>query len=189
MLIALFSMLAIAVFGSGESPFLIPKVDKKIKKVVVDKDRKKEILAVMKDYKKEWKILAKTKKKQAKNFKKLKVWQKGIELVVDIYNKSQTFPKEEIYGLTSQIRRSSVSIPSNIAEGSGRNSDKEFNRFLDISLGSSFELETQLIIAHKLKFLSDSDYETLNNEIIEEQLMPDSEEEDLELEIEEAEEA
>ena len=106
-----------------------------------------------------------------KNFKKLKVWQKGIELVVDIYKKSNKFPKEEVYGLTSQIRRSAVSIPSNIAEGSGRNSDKEFNRFLDISLGSSFELETQLIIAHKLKFLSDSDYETLNNEIIEEQKM------------------
>jgi len=106
-----------------------------------------------------------------KNFKKLKVWQKGIELVVDIYNKSQTFPKEEIYGLTSQIRRSSVSIPSNIAEGSGRNSDKEFNRFLDISLGSSFELETQLIIAHDLKFLSDSDFETLNDNTIEVQRM------------------
>ena len=75
-----------------------------------------------------------------KNFKNLKVWQKGIELVINVYKDSMKFPKEELYGLTSQIRRSAVSIPSNIAEGSGRNSDKEFNRFLDISLGSSFEL-------------------------------------------------
>lgn len=85
-----------------------------------------------------------------KNFKNLKVWQNGIELVVDVYKRLESFPKEEIYGLTGQIKRSSVSIPSNIAEGSGRGSNKDFNRFLDIALGSSFELETQLIIANKL---------------------------------------
>jgi four helix bundle protein len=65
-----------------------------------------------------------------KDFKKLKTWQKGIKLVVDIYKTSQIFPKEELYGLTSQVRRSAISIPSNIAEGAGRNSDKDFNRFL-----------------------------------------------------------
>lgn len=106
-----------------------------------------------------------------KNFKNLKIWQKGIELVVNVYKDSMKFPKEELYGLTSQIRRSAVSIPSNIDEGSGRNSDKEFNRFLDISLGSSFELETQLIIAHELEFLSDTTFEDLNNKVIEEQKM------------------
>ena len=90
-----------------------------------------------------------------KNFKNLKVWQRGIELVVDVYKKTNNFPNEELYGLTSQIKRSAISIPSNIAEGSGRGSKKDFNRFLDISLGSSFELETQLIIAKRLDFIND----------------------------------
>ncbi|WP_346859478.1 four helix bundle protein [uncultured Draconibacterium sp.] len=106
-----------------------------------------------------------------KNFKNLNIWRKGIDLVVNVYIKSKQFPKEEIYGITSQMRRAAVSIPSNIAEGSGRNSDKDFNRFLDISLGSSFELETQLIIAHELEFLSDKDFNELNEKVIEEQKM------------------
>lgn len=106
-----------------------------------------------------------------KDFKSLKVWQKGIKLVVDIYKTSNSFPKEEQYGLTSQIRRSAVSIPSNIAEGSGRNSDKDFHRFLEISLGSSFELETQIIIAHELEFLSDTEFNDLNDKVQEEQKM------------------
>jgi four helix bundle protein len=106
-----------------------------------------------------------------KNFKNLNVWRKGIDLVVNVYKKSKQFPKEEIYGLTSQIKRSAISIPSNIAEGSGRGSNKDFNRFLDISLGSSFELETQLIIAHELEFLSDNDFNELNEKVIEEQRM------------------
>lgn len=106
-----------------------------------------------------------------KDFKSLKIWQKGIKLVVDIYKTSQVFPKEELYGLTSQMRRSAVSIPSNIAEGSGRISDKEFNRFLEISLGSSFELETQLIIAHELEFLPDDDFTNLSEKVQEEQKM------------------
>lgn len=106
-----------------------------------------------------------------KDFKKLKTWQKGIKLVVDIYKTSQTFPKEELYGLTSQMRRSAISIPSNIAEGAGRNSDKDFNRFLDISLGSSFELETQVIIAKELEFLSDIEFHDLTEKIQEEQKM------------------
>lgn len=77
-----------------------------------------------------------------KDFKSLKVWQKGIKLVIEIYKSTKHFPQEELYGLTSQMRRSSVSIPSNIAEGSGRSSDKDFHRFLEISIGSAFELET-----------------------------------------------
>jgi len=106
-----------------------------------------------------------------KDFKKLKVWQNGIRLVVDIYKTSKNFPTEELYGLTSQIRRSAVSVPSNIAEGSGRNSDKKFNRFLNISLGSSFELETQIIIAHELEFLSNIEFDNLTEKVQEEQKM------------------
>ena len=106
-----------------------------------------------------------------KNFKNLKVWQRGIKIVVDVYKKVNHFPKDELFGLTSQIKRSAISIPSNIAEGSGRGTDKEFNRFLDIALGSSFELETQLIIAHELEFLSDESFLHLNKELDEEQKM------------------
>lgn len=106
-----------------------------------------------------------------KNFKNLKVWRKGIELVVDVYKTSSDFPKEELYGLTSQIRRSAISIPSNVAEGAGRGTDKDFNRFLDIALGSAFELETQIIIAHELEFLADNDFEELSVKLNEEQKM------------------
>ena len=106
-----------------------------------------------------------------KDFKNLKVWQKGIKLVVDVYKTSKNFPREEVYGLTSQMRRSAISIPSNIAEGSGRSSDKELHRFLDISLGSSFELETQIIIARELEFLSREDFSDLTKKVQEEQKM------------------
>ncbi|HLP03989.1 MAG TPA: four helix bundle protein [Paludibacter sp.] len=85
--------------------------------------------------------------------KELIVWQKGIELVKTIYDVTKTFPSTEQFGLTSQIRRCSVSIPSNIAEGCGRNSDKELVHFLYITLGSASELETQVIISHELGFL------------------------------------
>ena len=106
-----------------------------------------------------------------KNFKNLKIWKKGIDLVVNVYNKIDHFPKEELFGLTSQIKRSAISIPSNIAEGSGRGTDKDFNRFLDVALGSSFELETKLIIAHRLKFLNDENFTWLNEQLDEEQKM------------------
>lgn len=106
-----------------------------------------------------------------KDFKNLKVWQKGIKLVVDIYKTSKKFPKEELYGLTSLMRRSAISVPSNIAEGCGRNSDKDFNRFLEISLGSSFELETQIIIAHELEFLTKEEFFDLSDKVQEEQKM------------------
>ena len=97
-----------------------------------------------------------------RNFKELKVWQKSIDLAVDVYKASASLPADEKYGLNSQMKRGSVSIPSNIAEGSGRNSDKYFKNFLSISLGSAFELETQLIIANRLQLFDD----TLTNDLV-----------------------
>ena len=87
-------------------------------------------------------------------YQELKLWQKGIDLVVNVYKAVAEFPKEEKYGLTSQMKRSAVSIPSNVAEGAGRNHDKEFVQFLSVANGSSFELETQVIVANKLQMLS-----------------------------------
>ena len=87
-----------------------------------------------------------------KTHKDLDVWNLRIALVERIYILTQKYPKEELYGLTNQIRRSAVSIPSNIAEGAARNSNKEYIQFLYISLGSASELETQLIIAQKLNY-------------------------------------
>lgn len=89
----------------------------------------------------------------------LKIWNKAIELTVDVYKATASFPSDERFGLTSQSRRAAVSIPSNIAEGAGRNSMKEFNNFLGIANGSSYELQTQLVIANKLEML---DIELLN---------------------------
>ncbi len=89
-----------------------------------------------------------------KKHKDLDVWKKSILLVTLIYDVTKGFPNEEMYGLTNQIRRSAVSVPSNIAEGSARQGDKEFAHFLYISLGSLSELETQLIIANNLNYLS-----------------------------------
>jgi len=104
-------------------------------------------------------------------FKELKVWQKAIELVTNIYDRTSDFPKEEIYGLTSQLRRSSVSIPSNIAEGAGRKSNKEFSHFLDIARGSTYELETQLIISRNLDYINNHSCKELTIEIEEIQKM------------------
>lgn len=91
-----------------------------------------------------------------RNFRNLTIWNNGIELVLKVYELSSYLPNNEKYGLSSQICRASVSIPSNIAEGSSRNSDTEYKRFLEIALGSAFELETQLIIIQKLKFVDDN---------------------------------
>ncbi len=88
------------------------------------------------------------------NFKELIIWQKSMELVTDVYQASFTMPKNQQFSLIDQIQRSAVSIPSNIAEGSGRGTDKEFVRFLNISNGSCCELETQLTIAKNLNFLN-----------------------------------
>jgi len=87
--------------------------------------------------------------------KDLDVWKKSIDLVVTIYELSRNYPDSEKYGLTSQMRRSAVSVPSNIAEGAGRNSTKEFLRFLSIAQGSLSELETQVIISQKIGFTSE----------------------------------
>lgn len=89
-----------------------------------------------------------------KTHKDLDAWKNSINLVKDIYELTKSFPKDEIYGITSQIRRSAVSIPSNIAEGAGRSHNKEFIQFLYISLGSLSELETQLIISCEVKYLN-----------------------------------
>ncbi len=99
------------------------------------------------------------------NYHELKIWQEGRKLVKTVYSASANFPKEEIYGLTSQIRRAAISIPSNIAEGTGRTSDKEFKRFLDYAIGSLFELETQMILANDLDFIPNEDFETIQQDI------------------------
>ena len=98
------------------------------------------------------------------SYKDLLIWKKGIVLVVKVYQLTKAFPTEELYALTSQIKRASVSIPSNIAEGYGRNTDKSFSHFIDISRGSLCELETQLIIAKELGFIVNFE---LYNEILE----------------------
>lgn len=101
------------------------------------------------------------------NFKDLLVWQKTIDFVTEIYKATETFPNNEFYGLISQIRRASVSIPSNIAEGNSRRSKLDYLQFLKISRGSCAEVETQLIISKNLKFLNEEDYLKLNERIIE----------------------
>lgn len=88
-----------------------------------------------------------------KSFRELDIWKKGIELVKKIYGITAKFPASELYGLTSQMRRSAVSIPSNVAEGFRRRHSKEFKQFLSIALGSLAELETQLVIAEELHYL------------------------------------
>jgi four helix bundle protein len=89
------------------------------------------------------------------NYKEIKIWQHSRRLVKVIYLLTKEFPKEEIYGLTSQIRRAVVSIPANIAEGAGRGTDKDFSHFLDIARGSLFELETLIILSSDLEFISE----------------------------------
>ena len=96
--------------------------------------------------------------------KDLEAWKKSVDLVTEIYETTKTFPEDEKYGIVSQIRRAAISVPSNIAEGSSRNSDKEMLRFLDISLGSIAELETQMIISEKLGYISKTNiYEKINS--------------------------
>jgi len=96
-----------------------------------------------------------------RSYQELVAWQKGMALVTDIYSCTQKFPKEEIYGLTSQIRRAAVSIPSNIAEGQGRLTSGEFKQFLGHARGSVFEVETQLLVARDLSYLSDEAVQAL----------------------------
>ncbi|TCD27264.1 four helix bundle protein [Pedobacter psychrodurus] len=105
------------------------------------------------------------------NLKELKIWNKAIDLAVDVYKATSTFPSDERFGLISQSRRAAVSIPSNIAEGAGRNSVKEFNNFLGIANGSSYELQTQLVIANKLAILESEILDPLLTQIDELQKM------------------
>ncbi len=96
---------------------------------------------------------------------KLEVWKKSVDFVVLIYKATDSFPNEEKFGLTSQIRRASVSIPTNIAEGAARSSNKEFLHFLSISQGSASEVETQLLISHRLSFVNEKTYSNLRNDL------------------------
>ncbi|MBL7072730.1 MAG: four helix bundle protein [Candidatus Omnitrophica bacterium] len=99
------------------------------------------------------------------NFKQLKIWQKGIEVVKDVYTISRKFPKVELYCLTSQMRRAAISIPSNVAEGFKRFYDKEYKQFLNIALGSCAELETQLIVSRELEYVSGTEFEKVSEKI------------------------
>ena len=105
------------------------------------------------------------------NIKELKIWQKAIDLAVRVYEISSKFPADERFGLVSQTRRCAVSVPSNISEGAGRNTKGEFRQFLGIANGSSYELQTQMIIAEKLGFINQMDCEHLLDNIDELQKM------------------
>lgn len=106
-----------------------------------------------------------------RNFKKLLIWQKGFQIAVKSFDLVNNFPKEEKFAMSSQITRAAVSIPANIAEGSSRSSMKDYSRFLELSLGSAFELETQLLIAEEVNFGVSEKRKDLLKEIDEEQKM------------------
>lgn len=97
-------------------------------------------------------------------FRDLFIWQKSMNLVTNVYLITNSFPKEEVYGITSQIRRSSISIPSNIAEGYGRNGTKDYLKFLNIAIASLFELQTQLEITYNLKYITKEQFDIINEE-------------------------
>lgn len=97
--------------------------------------------------------------------RKLDLWQKSVEFVVSVYNVTKSFPPDEKFGLTSQIRRAAGSIPANIAEGAGRRSDKEFIHFLSNAQGSASEVDTHLFVASKLGFLQGNDHEELDRQL------------------------
>ncbi len=103
-----------------------------------------------------------------KNFKEIIIWQKGINLVKKIYILTKLFPAEEKYGIISQMTRAAISIPANIAEGSSRNSDKHYARFLQLALGSAFELQTYLIIVKEMKWALSEEIEPIANLLEEE---------------------
>jgi len=102
-----------------------------------------------------------------RNFRKLSVWEKSHTLTLNIYKSTSSFPKEELYGLTSQMRRAASSIPSNIAEGCGRNTQAQFARFLNIAFGSASELEYQLILSKDLSFINNEAFSELIEKITE----------------------
>jgi len=105
------------------------------------------------------------------NFKELKIWQNARSFVKDVYIATSNFPQEERFGLISQMRRSAISIPSNIAEGSGRNTEKDFSHFLNIALGSAYELQTQIFLSYDLELLKEEKMNALNSSLEEIQKM------------------
>ena len=100
-------------------------------------------------------------------FEELKIWQKAMDITEKCYKASENFPKEERFGLTSQLRRSAVSIPSNISEGAGRNTNGEFKQFLGIANGSSYELLTQLYLSTRLNLIKEENIRPIINEVLE----------------------
>ena len=102
-----------------------------------------------------------------KDFRDLIVWQKSHKLTLDVYEATRKFPKEELYGLISQLRRSSSSIPCNIAEGCGRRGNGEFHKFLQIATGSASEVEYQLLLAHELGYLNSVEFNDLSKAVVE----------------------
>lgn len=102
-----------------------------------------------------------------RDFRNLAVWEKAHQLTLDVYQVTQSFPADERFGLTSQIRRASSSIPANIAEGCGRSTDKDFARFLQIAFGSASELEYHLLLSHDLHIVDHDNYQNLQNGIVE----------------------
>ena len=102
-----------------------------------------------------------------KDFRTLKVWEKAHALTLAVYQAASNFPKQETYGITSQIQRAAVSIPTNIAEGCGKDSDPELKRFFVIAMGSSSELEYLLLLARDLCYLPEDKYDSLQNELVE----------------------
>ena len=101
-----------------------------------------------------------------RDFHKLIIWQRSHQLALSVYSISKLFPKDELFGLTSQIRRAVSSIPTNIAEGCGRASNKDFAHFLQIAIGSAAEVEYELLLAHDLDYINDNDYQTLTEETV-----------------------
>jgi four helix bundle protein len=104
---------------------------------------------------------------QVKNFRDVKVWNKSHDLALAVYRATAKFPAEERFGLTSQMRRSSTSIPTNVAEGCGRDGDRELTRFLQMAMGSASELEYQIMLAHDLNLLGAEAHETLTQQVTE----------------------
>jgi four helix bundle protein len=108
-----------------------------------------------------------------KDFKKLQIWQLGMEIVDDVYNMIPSLPSEERFGMKSQVTRAAVSVPANIAEGNGKRSEKDKKRFIEIALGSAFELETHLIIVKNRKWVEEKLIDELIEKVLKEQRMID----------------
>lgn len=109
-----------------------------------------------------------------KDFKKLQIWQLGMEIVDDVYNMIPSLPSEEKFGIKSQITRAAVSVPANIAEGNGKRSEKDKKRFIEVALGSAFELETHLIIVRNRRWVEERLIDKLIEKVLREQKMIDS---------------